>query len=253
MNLPPLPKIDGDIDLVLDVFTHKSLRYGAPSMNDDYGDTDRLAELGNRILDLAVTYHYYSKRPMLQSHEIAERSRAALSDDKLESWLESYGLKAKLRLAPGEQADSSEEIRRFFNTYVGALHVRNGNTVIQNWISQLIDPAESIPPPSWAPGPIPDASMSSTQSDYNAPPPPSQPSNPPPPLPSDNYPTISMATPNLVSLSLVNQTAAQRGIAVTYTAEQVGPAHMPTWTVRCLSELDNRPTCLYSSKSSGRR
>jgi hypothetical protein len=69
-TLPPLPKIEGDLDLVLDVYTHSSLRFDSAPMNDDYGDTDRLAELGGKILDLAVTNHYYSKKPMLRATEI---------------------------------------------------------------------------------------------------------------------------------------------------------------------------------------
>lgn len=74
MSLPPLPKIEGDVDLLLDVFTHGSLRYGQNvGMNDEYGDTDRLAELGNRILDLAVTFHYFSKRPIISATDVAVR------------------------------------------------------------------------------------------------------------------------------------------------------------------------------------
>lgn len=65
------PKIEGDVDLVLDVYTHRSLRFEGAPMNDEYGDTDRLAELGAQVLDLAVTYHVYSKKPMLPAAMIA--------------------------------------------------------------------------------------------------------------------------------------------------------------------------------------
>jgi len=41
-------------------------------------------------------------------------------------------------------------------------------------------------------------------------------------------------TLNLISLSLVNQTAMQKGFAINYAASQEGPPHQPTWTVRCL-------------------
>jgi len=44
---------------------------------------------------------------------------------------------------------------------------------------------------------------------------------------------MSSAAFSLVTLALVNQTAAQKGVQVTYPAEQVGPPHQPTWTVRC--------------------
>jgi len=70
-SLPSLPKIEGDsIDLILDVYTHHSIRPPAQPLNQEYGDTDRLAELGAKILELAVTFHYYSKRPMLSASEL---------------------------------------------------------------------------------------------------------------------------------------------------------------------------------------
>jgi hypothetical protein len=69
-TLPPLPKIVGDVDLLLDVYTHKSLIFGGAPMNEEYGDTDRLAELGANVLDLAVTFHFYSRKPMLSAPEI---------------------------------------------------------------------------------------------------------------------------------------------------------------------------------------
>ena len=73
-TLPHLPKIAGDVDLLLDVYTHKSLRFGGAPLNDEYGDTERLAELGHRVLDLAVTFHFYARKPMLSASEIAVRS-----------------------------------------------------------------------------------------------------------------------------------------------------------------------------------
>jgi dsRNA-specific ribonuclease len=70
-TLPPLPQIVGDVDLLLDVYTHRSLVLNGAPMNEEYGDTDRLADLGARVLDLTVTLHYYSRRPMLSISEIA--------------------------------------------------------------------------------------------------------------------------------------------------------------------------------------
>ena len=77
-TLPPLPKIDGDIDLMLDVYTHSSLRpNGAtPRMNETYGDTLRLEQLGAKVLDLAVTIHLYNERPLLNTAEEIRASQA---------------------------------------------------------------------------------------------------------------------------------------------------------------------------------
>ncbi|KAF5384773.1 hypothetical protein D9615_001262 [Tricholomella constricta] len=228
--LPPLPKIEGDVDLVLDVYTHHSLRFENAPMNDDYGDTERLAELGAHILDLAVTFHYYSKKPMLTASQIAEHRAQALSPDKLKSWLDAYGLRNKLRFAPGakDAIGTPEEIRRFFHTYVGALHIRNGMPTIQEWISRLIDPDAE---PNALQIPAPGSDMPLGQQTWS--PPPLQPPSSPPPLPPFTTPSAGSGVSNLVSLALVNQTAVQRGIAVTYSAEQTGLSHLPTWTVRC--------------------
>jgi len=231
-SLPPLPKIEGDVDLVLDVYTHKSLRPDGVQLNDDYGDTDRLAELGGRILELAVTLHYYSKKPMLKAAEMAELRNRALSNENLEAWLDAYGLRHKLRFAPGEKdtVGTPEELRRFFDTYVGALHIRNGMATIQDWISRLIDPDAE---PTSLQFPIPNPDILPYPLQTFRPPPPSQlPSSHPPPPPNDS-PSTGMGVPSMVTLALVNQTAVQRGIAVTYSGEQVGPPHLPTWTVRC--------------------
>jgi hypothetical protein len=121
-SLPTLPKIEGpNIDLVLDVYTHRSLRPHDQELKEEYGDTDRLAELGAKILELAVTFHYYSKRPMLSASEVAvssyqghrfqnstlpaiqARSSAALSDHNIAFWLKNYDLWGKLRYAPSER------------------------------------------------------------------------------------------------------------------------------------------------------
>jgi hypothetical protein len=69
-DLPPLPRIEGDVDLMLDVYTHSSLRFGGAPMNDDYGDTERLAELGAKVLELTVTNQLFLQRPFLHSRDI---------------------------------------------------------------------------------------------------------------------------------------------------------------------------------------
>ena len=132
-------------------------------------------------------------------------------------------------------------MRKFFNSYLGALYIRNGLSTIQEWIARLIDP--NVAPaqvatfsslPNYSPSPYVQQSFAQQQSGgYFHPAPPV---GAPPPLPSP--PSVPPSTTmSLVTLALVNQTAAQKGCAVTYPAEQTGPPHQPTWTVRCLSKL----------------
>ena len=73
MSVPPLPRIEGNSDLFLDVHTHKSLRPNA-APNEHWGDTDRLAELGCKVLEMAVTYHFFSLRPFIPPDEIRVRT-----------------------------------------------------------------------------------------------------------------------------------------------------------------------------------
>ncbi|PPQ78054.1 hypothetical protein CVT25_015599 [Psilocybe cyanescens] len=258
-SLPPLPKIEGDLDLMLDVYTHHSLRYSGAPMNGDYGDTERLAELGSKVLDLAVTYHLFSVKPLKSARDMETSKAEIITDYNLDAWLKAYGLKDKLRISPDniQILQNPQEMRRYFYTYIGALYIRNGLATIQTWISRLIDPAVDIK----LPDSTPDYSQTPSQTGYQgayssmgsfSSPPPSQsnmgnygtpppqfgsayappPTFPPPPLPGS--PPVPMSSSmSLVTLALVNQTAAQKGLQVTYPAEQVGPSHQPTWTVKC--------------------
>ena len=160
-------------------------------------------------------------------------------------------------------------MKTYFHTYVGALCATKGLLPIQNWISKLIDPSSNPEQFSaLAQQPVQDgigSRNSFTQNQVNYQPPqfasssyhpvPLPPAGPPPPLPSSPLPSAPLpSTPlppiplpptpqvpltgsiNFVSLSLVNQTAVQKGYSINYAASQEGPPHQPTWTVRCLSK-----------------
>ncbi|KIM47267.1 hypothetical protein M413DRAFT_440728 [Hebeloma cylindrosporum] len=215
-TLPPLPKIDRDgdgPDLMLDVYTHSSLR-GARStvMNDTYGDTLRLEQLGAKVLDLAVTVHLYNERPTLNTaEEIRTRSIELTSFPIIDAWLNSYGLKAKLRIAPSERdavLNDPLEMIKFFHIYVGAAYICNNQEVVQNWISRLIDPNAVI--------------MTSLPSA------PIGPQGPP------------ANTLSFITVALVNQTASQKGIQITFLATSEGQAHQPIWTVRCCMDGEEK-------------
>lgn len=68
--VPPLPKISGDI--ILETFTHKSLRLEGSIYSDEHsGDNERLSELGEKVVQLAVTEILFRKRPILGISEIS--------------------------------------------------------------------------------------------------------------------------------------------------------------------------------------
>lgn len=148
-------------------------------------------------------------------------------------------------------------MRKVFETYVGALFIRNGLPTIQPWISRLIDPnapvVEETPasPPANAPrayAPLPPSSSYSSassrasnsvpMSSYQ----PAPPKSPPPPIPPPymntgpggfHMPPPTMQAYSMVTVALMNQKASQMGYQVTYPAEHTGPPHNPIWTVRC--------------------
>ncbi len=130
----------------------------------------------------------------------------------------------------------------YFNSYLGAVYYRSGLSVVQFWISRLIDPDTPIQPPQSLVQQVSfgqdgrsmmnfnDASSSSTLSSGSFSPSyfvPAQPTGLPPPLPSSS---------SNVTLALVNQTAAQKSCSISYPASQQGQSHLPTWTVKCVSK-----------------
>jgi dsRNA-specific ribonuclease len=67
-NAPPLPEMKS-CDLTLQAFTHKSLR--RPNATpEQYGDNERLADLGKVVLVAATTRTLFNIRPILQAAEI---------------------------------------------------------------------------------------------------------------------------------------------------------------------------------------
>ena len=71
--VPPIPKLQGEI--ILEVFTHRSIRFPSAPINQDseYGDSDRLTVLGEKVLEAAVTDALFRKRPMLKGGDIEVR------------------------------------------------------------------------------------------------------------------------------------------------------------------------------------
>ncbi|KAK0198835.1 hypothetical protein F5146DRAFT_1021182 [Armillaria mellea] len=226
-SLPPLPMISGDYNIMLDVYTHSTARPTGGVMDPEYGNTERLAELGKRMLDLAATHHYFHVKPHMSAGDIGDRRHEALSDEAIVRWIDGYQLKNKIRAYPHTVLDDPNELRVFFHTFIGALYIRNGMREVQDWISHLIDPNQE---PATMPSP--------PQQQQHTHSPPTQPSQLPPPMPfNSSIPPPMNQTPtisSLITLQLVNQTAAQRGMTVTYSADSQGPPHAPIWTVQCL-------------------
>jgi len=139
MNLPAIPEIGGEVDILLDIYTHRSLRSPNLQMNGEYGDTDRLAVLGAAALDFSVTRHLFLLRPHVSETEI--QVCLYVISESIDRWLQLYRMKEKLLVAPDARAvlDNPVEMRNYFLTFLGAVWVRNGLSAVEDWISLLIN------------------------------------------------------------------------------------------------------------------
>ncbi|EKM61301.1 uncharacterized protein PHACADRAFT_247810 [Phanerochaete carnosa HHB-10118-sp] len=257
---PPLPQLNGNV--ILDVFTHRSLIFpGAPLDQDsEYGGGERLAVLGEKAAEVAVTETLFRKRPMLKGVDIEKQRKDILMPKNVQTWTTVYKLRDKLRCSPEAVPglNDPDEMALLFNTYVGAVYATLGMLVVQNWIGCLVDPDYvpssqldmdmdllhnakklKIEPPQQQQSPF-NATFSAMPEPMMPPPPqPPPPAGPPPPLPS--MPSalgisnpLAPAQPQTAFLPLFNQTANQRRMFVEYPAAFSGPAHAGKWTVKCV-------------------
>ncbi|KAF5368351.1 hypothetical protein D9758_002224 [Tetrapyrgos nigripes] len=237
--LPPIPPIEG-VDLTLSVFTHRSLGFQTA---DDPNNSERLATLGEKVLHLAVTDHFFRKRPTLSAEQIKVEVDRVLSDENYERWVDGYGLRQQLRAIPNTNPLENprynsmrrqfeiklilvmQELQSYFQSYVAAVFLYSRMGTINIWVSQLIDPEN--PPPGPA---LPDYTQPPGY-DSNAPP---APRAAPPPLPTtpQNFAGPSgSAVP--ISIAAFHEYAAKHSLQVAYQAESEGQSHLPVWTVRC--------------------
>jgi len=263
-TLPPLPKITGDI--ILQVFTHKSLQRSHGGTLDDNSDNEKLAILGKTVLDAVLTHSLFSQKPPLKAAEIRNWKEDILSDDNFEDWVTGYHLRNKVRCHPQVFASlcTPGETRILFYSYVGGVYAESGMEVVGKWVTDLIEHCSEKPTNPFL------AESVHAMGQLNLPPPAkkikSEPLTPqkqpipiffasqPPPSPTRSstggappslkgpiiFPPINApnplapAQPNLPFLPLFNQTANQRRCTVEYPAEFTGPPHAGKWTVRCV-------------------
>lgn len=166
-------------EIILQVFTHKSLQQPAESVSNE-----RLAELGHQILRMAITYTlFHHKEPVLDVERIIVRTICLREGSCLTCfyititgtpqrppWRRQYRtlgeylwLKKKSKVSTSsfrvvrhpaglfyyvfltfpcakEKSASLQERRFLFCTYVGAVCVQDGIQAVQTWIEQLIRP-----------------------------------------------------------------------------------------------------------------
>ncbi|KAJ3827371.1 hypothetical protein F5880DRAFT_1609403 [Lentinula raphanica] len=220
--LPAFPPIEGkDVaDLTIAVYGPRD-----SSSRISLYRRDRLAILGNQVLNLIVTDYLFQKQPLLEADDFQDEVDQIIDEDNLLAWIEQY----------------PEQIQMFLQRNSdGALYVGAGMVIkpeLKNWVKKLILKLDmSI---SSIPEQIVNESSSSRDGHsllpiYTSRPysslatPPTSPTH----SPSASPPTNPLAKDH--TLFLVNQTAAQKRAHIQYRDERVGgPDHVPEWVVYC--------------------
>ena len=129
MSIPPLPPVQSDAALT--IFVHSSLK--STVQNERFGDVERLAFIGRRILSMAIAESHFEKRPMLSAEDLEVKCSglplifglctwhshtntnplqtgldAALSDDSYDQWVSQYRLRDKVACPPNLRDELKE-------------------------------------------------------------------------------------------------------------------------------------------------
>lgn len=221
---------------MLDVFTHRALTQGVLNDHTPHGNSDRLAQLGQSVLNTVVMYIFFAERPMLSGEDLKTKHAQTLSDSSIAAWLSAYDidLKKRVRLGGARGAlDDPEEARFLFNSYVGAVCLQDGLQAATDWISKLVKPEEqplALVDDSQnrtfttvTPVPLPASAQAGAS---QAAPPPYRPPTPP------QASTVPSGVPQGI-LALFNQTCLQRQIPMEWAAAANGLQHDPRWEVKC--------------------
>ncbi len=135
-RMPPLlPPVQSDTALA--IFIHSSLK--SSEQNDRFGDAERLAFMGRKVLEMAIAEVLFEKRPMLDAVELnvsarlprctyrshiettlpQEEFNVTLSTESYEQWVSLYGLREKVACTPEHREELKEPGVRFRKLEVG--------------------------------------------------------------------------------------------------------------------------------------
>ncbi|TFK30931.1 hypothetical protein FA15DRAFT_663005 [Coprinopsis marcescibilis] len=238
-DFPPLLSIQNEQELFMTVVTHDDHR--SPDDEEGKHRISRLREVGVQIIHLAFATHFYQQDPDNSGSDIDTCVQSTLKGDIFNVWAVNCDLKRHLRTPTQLATDENQEMRKFFEGYVGAAWSIHGLEKTHKWISHMLSRQPYIK----------DDAM---DTDGVTAPPTGQPSNPNPPSYSA-HPSGTSALhidPNirkLVTLAAVHEAASKRRQNIEYEASSAGQSHMPIWTVICKVNGEERGRAQDSSKA----
>jgi len=208
-TFPPLPQLNGDI--ILEVFTHPSLR-----SSTDGGHNERYTDLGAVALQAAVTTYLFKQETVLTAPEIVQQRAQILTESNIEEWAAHYSLRDRLRYAPEavQMIMKPAEACKLFYAYVGGVYISRGPQAVNDWIDRLLNPVAA---------PKEEEASNALEQD-----PPAQDTKLQPPQPE----LTALKLPPGIYSQLFQTTAAQRRAKIEFTTESSGPPHAPSWTIR---------------------
>ncbi|KAE9386391.1 hypothetical protein BT96DRAFT_539537 [Gymnopus androsaceus JB14] len=265
---PALPAIGGEgVDLTaLTLSLYSTHRFSV--FPTEYS-CDRLAQLGQTVLELVVTQYLFKRVPLVDGQTMQTEKDGILNEETIISWLDHCYPTEKERFLRNQPNSPNERqnLCNFFLSYIGAIYLSNGSStrpVLEEWIIKLIsspsDQAEIIAdrlgesspqapdPPRYTPPPLSQhfttpltpPRQSSSSNHLSTPP------SSPIAGPSSNSPTTQV-------VQILNQTADQKHISYNYPAERVeGADHTPVWVVRCLLDGQEKGCGRGSSKKTAK-
>lgn len=150
-HYPPAPELQGE--LLLDVFTHRSLRQEGGG-----GDNERYVVLGEKVLEASMTHCVFLCYPQFGRQEIEvcvpvlcvliradprnqEKVHTLLTDETFETWTNHYRFRDKLRYNANaaDEVNSPQGAREIFYAYVGGVFSQaTGPLTVNAWVYRLI-------------------------------------------------------------------------------------------------------------------
>lgn len=131
-----------DMLLLNRALTHRSFLNEHP---DALEDNERLEYLGDAILDFIVAAWLYNHFPEMREGELTRLRAALVSTEQLAKFARDIHIGGAMRLGKGEEEGGGRDrpvmLCSMFESLIGAMYIDAGIQLVENFISQFIEPA----------------------------------------------------------------------------------------------------------------
>ncbi|KAG8834339.1 hypothetical protein FRC17_009107 [Serendipita sp. 399] len=216
-RIPPLPELP--FNIALQVFTDISLRRKGED-GSSRTDNDVLSVVGQTACITAWTTILYTRDPHLSVDGLTAARDEIMSEKNLLTWINHYhSTMSNVRCLPGIELTPEISIRAWY-AYMGGIHLSRGNSVLEAFLRQLLEPpCEQHNPP--IPMPLPSQRHGHVPSHSGS-------------MLIPGVPIGQKLDSQGQSISLLHMMATKNAQRVEYDSESSGPRHALIWTVSVL-------------------